>query len=176
MAKYGTAHGEAVDFGAGKSPISILLADLGYVTSVVDSDQLESEFANEWEWVDYGKWGVKTHRAGMEERIFPEASLSVAVSVSAIEHMRAEMRRQAITEIARALKPQGLAVLTVDVIPNSDNLWNLVVDEIEPIDDHGTIHSFVAELEDAGLRLMRRTACPLTAGDSLVEGFVLIKP
>jgi SAM-dependent methyltransferase len=175
IAKHGTGYGEAVDFGAGKSPIPILLADLGYATSVVDSDQLDNEYANEWQWVDYGKWGIKTHKAGMEDRIFDEAALSVAVSVSAIEHMAAETRRKAIEEITRAIKPQGLAVLTIDVMPDGIHLWNLVVDEIEPLGDHGTIDSFVSELEVGGLRLLRRASCPLKGGQSLVEAFVLFK-
>src|SRR5665213_1462893 len=110
VAKHGAGSGAAVDFGAGKSPTPILLARLGYKTSVVDSDQLDSEYSNEWQWVDYGQWGINTHKAGMEDRLFDEGSLSVAVSVSAIEHMPAKTRRHAIDEISRAVRVGGLVV------------------------------------------------------------------
>jgi hypothetical protein len=40
----------------------------------------------------------------MEDRLFDEGSLSVAVSVSAIEHMPAKTRRHAIDEISRPVR------------------------------------------------------------------------
>jgi SAM-dependent methyltransferase len=175
VAKHGSGSGTAVDFGAGKSPIPILLSRLGYTTSVVDSDQLEGEYANEWEWIDYGKWDVRTHRAGMQDRLFEEGSLSVAVSVSAIEHMPAVDRRKAITEIVRATRRGGVVVVTIDVLPDGKHLWNLAVDELEPIEVHGTVDTFVAELLGAGLQMVTRKACPLKSGDQLVEAFVLSK-
>lgn len=176
VAQHGSGSGEAVDFGAGKSPTPILLARLGYKTSVVDSDQLDSEYSNEWQWFDYGRWGVKTYRAGMEDRLFDEGSLSVAVSVSAIEHMAADTRRQSIIEISRAVAIGGLVVLTIDVLKDGRHLWNFAVDEIESPEVHGTIDNFVDELEKSGLRLKLREACPMK-GDSeqLVEAFVLTK-
>ena len=136
VAQHGSGSGEAVDFGAGKSPTPILLARLGYKTSVVDSDQLDSEYSNEWQWFDYGRWGVKTYRAGMEDRLFDEGSLSVAVSVSAIEHMAADTRRQSIIEISRAVAIGGLVVLTIDVLKDGRHLWNFAVDEIESPEVH----------------------------------------
>ena len=176
VAKHGVGSGAAVDFGAGKSPTPILLARLGYTTAVVDSDQLDNEYSNEWQWVDYGQWGIKTHRAGMEDRLFDEGSLSVAVSVSAIEHMPAETRRQSIGEISRAVHVGGLVVLTIDVLPDGKHLWNFAVDEIEPEEVHGTIDAFVDELQKSGLRLISREACPMKGdSDQLVEAFVLTK-
>ena len=177
VAKHGAGSGLAVDFGAGKSPTPILLARLGYTTAVVDSDQLENQYSNEWQWVDYAKWGIKTFKAGMEDRLFDEGSLSVAISVSAIEHMPAEIRRQSILEISRAVRKGGLVVLTIDVLPDGKHLWNFAVDEIEPEEVHGTVDAFVEELKGSGLVLISREACPMK-GDSeqLVEAFVLSKP
>lgn len=175
VADHGSGSGKAVDFGAGKSPIPILLAERGYSTFVVDSDQLEGEYANEWQWIDYGRWGVKTHKAGMEDRIFDEGSLSAAVSVSAIEHMPAADRRKAIGEITRAVRPGGVVVLTIDVLPDGEHLWNFAVDAIEPPEIHGTIDGFLDELTTSGLKLQRRDSCPIRGTEQLVEAFVLFK-
>jgi SAM-dependent methyltransferase len=176
VSKHGVGSGSAVDFGAGKSPTPILLARLGYTTAVVDSDQLDSEYSNEWQWIDYGQWGIKTFKAGMEDRIFDEGSLSVAISVSAIEHMAAETRRQSIREISRAVRSGGLVVLTIDVLPDAKHLWNFAVDEIESQEVHGTIDAFVDELQSSGLVLISREACPMKGdSDQLVEAFVLSK-
>jgi hypothetical protein len=143
---------------------------------VVDSDQLDNEYSNEWQWVDYGQWGINTHKAGMEDRLFDEGSLSVVVLVSAIEHMPAKTRRHTIGEISRAVRVGGLVVLTIDMLPDGKHLWNFAVDEIEPEEVHGTIDAFVDQLQKSGLRLISRTACPMNGdSDQLVEAFVLTR-
>lgn len=74
---------------------------------MVDSEQLDNEYSNEWQWVDYGQWGIDTHKAGIEDRLFDEGSLSVAVSASAIKHMPAKTQRHAIGEISRTVRVGG---------------------------------------------------------------------
>lgn len=167
--------GRAADFGAGKSPVPLALADLGYVTFVVDPDTLGGKYGNEWDFVDYGRWGIDTIRAGMEDRVFDPDSLDVAVSVSVIEHLPADARRRGLAEIYRALRPGGLAVFSVDVLPDGINLWNRVEDEVEPIDVHGTVDDFVAECAAAGFQLETRVNCPVTVPHLQVQAMVLRK-
>ena len=169
----------AVDFGAGKSPVPIGLVRLGYDTDVVDPDSepvLGRRYGNEWDFVDYAPWGITTHRAGMEEQLFDADELGVAVSVSVIEHLPAELRRLAIREVARVVEPDGLIILTVDVQPGgSQQLWNRVVDEIEPLGVHGTVDDVVDEAAACGLSLRLIERCPIPESESAVVGMILRK-
>lgn len=172
--RYGSG-GAAADFGAGRSPVPLALADLGYRTSVVDPDTLEGEYDNEWHFTDYTRWGIETIKAGMEDPVFEPGSLDIAVSVSVIEHIPAEQRRRGLHQIAAALKPDGVAVLSLDLMPDGKHLWNRVVDEVEPLDIHGTVEDFIGECAAAGLRVIERRTCPIRLPHLVVEAFVLTK-
>jgi SAM-dependent methyltransferase len=169
----------AVDFGAGKSPIPIGLVRLGFETDVVDPDSLPvlgRRYGNEWDFIDYARWGIKTHKAGMEEQVFEAGELGVAVSVSVIEHLPAALRRHAICEVARVVEPNGLAVITVDLLPGESRyLWNRVVDEIEPVNVHGTVDDLIAEAKACGLSLCLSERCPVPEAETSVIGMVLRK-
>lgn len=169
----------AADLGAGKSPIPLVLTKAGFQCTVVDRAQLEelegSSRGNEWDFVDYTQWGIRTIRAGMEEPLFPAESLGLIVSVSVVEHLKAETRRLALQRIAAALEPGGYAILTVDLLPGSRNLWNRVVDEIEPVEAHGTLDEFLAEAAAAGLWLERLEYCPVRIPTLDAVGLVLKK-
>ena len=169
----------AVDFGAGRSPVPIGLSRLGFVTTVVDPDSeavLGRRHGNEWDFIDYTTWGIETHKASMEEPIFDEDSLGVAASVSVIEHLTAEVRRNAIRELARVVEPGGLVVLTVDVLPGgSRHLWNRVVDQIESLEVHGTADDVIQEAAACGLSLIRSERCPIADAETSVVGLILTK-
>lgn len=153
--------GRAVDFGAGKSPMPIALAQSGFEVDVVDPDTLQGEYENEWEWLDYGRWCITTHRAGMENSLYGDGELDLAVSVSVIEHLPAETRRQSLGELGRQVKSGGRVVITVDVLPGTEQLWNRVVDEVEPLDEHGTVTDMLDEARRAGLHLVHIERCPI---------------
>jgi SAM-dependent methyltransferase len=167
----------AVDFGAGKSPIPIGLQTLGFATTVVDPDSepmLGRRAGNEWDFIDYGGWGIATIKAGMEERLFEPASVGLAVSVSVIEHMPAEIRRAAIAEVARVVAPGGLVIFTLDVLPGgSRQLWNRIVHEIEPFSVHGTADDVIEECAANGLELVFSERCPINESETSVVGLVL---
>ncbi|MDT4936922.1 MAG: hypothetical protein QOG80_593 [Pseudonocardiales bacterium] len=168
--------GKAADFGAGQSPVPLALAELGYETFVVDPDTLEGKYDNEWNFVDYGRWGITTIRAGMEDAVFEPGTLDVAVSVSVIEHLPADARRRGLQQIYTALKPGGLAVLSVDVLPDGIHLWNRVEDEIESLDVHGTVDDFMNECEAVGFSILQRSACPITVPHLRVQAAALVRP
>ena len=167
--------GVAADFGAGKSPVPLGLARLGYRTVVVDPDTLQGRYGNEWEYIDYNRWGIETIKAGMEDRVFEPGSLDVAVSVSVIEHLPAEARRRGLRQIHESLKPGGLAVFSLDLLADGVHLWNRVVEEIEPTTEHGTMPEFLDECRAAGFRLVVRERCPIRLPDLRVEAVVLLK-
>ncbi len=133
----------------------------------------------EWEWTDYGRWGIETVRAGIEDAVVPPGTLGFAVSVSVIEHLPADVRRTGLRQLATALEPDGVAVLTVDLVGNSGSLsrWCLG-QEVEAAARHGTIDDLIREAAEVGLALDVRTQCPLTTkriGGSGADGVISVE-
>ena len=153
----------AADLGAGTSPVPIALTRLGLSTTVVDPDAISllgRRYNNEWDFADYEAWGVRTIKAGMEEAVLEPASLGFCLSISVIEHLPAETRRQGIAQISRSLEPEGFAIVTIDLLPGTRLLWNRVVDEIESPSVHGTEDDLVVEFAEQDLRLVERSNAP----------------
>jgi hypothetical protein len=169
----------ALDAGAGKSPMPIALAGLGLKTTVADPNSQEKTGKNsggEWDWTDYSPWGVETRCAGMEEKIFKKGSLGVAVSVSVIEHIPAEVRRAGLKALSTALEPGGLMVFTVDLVKGSRQLWNRVLDiEVEPLAVHGSVEDMIAEADAFGMRLVHQELCPVSTDHHDILGLVFEK-
>lgn len=170
----------AVDFGAGRSPIPIAVSRLGLATSVVDPDsvtQMNKTTGAEWKWTDYGRWGVRTIRAGVEDpTLFQPDSLGFALCVSVIEHLPAEVRRAGIKNMATFLEPGGVAVFTVDLVRGSSQLWNRVLgEEVEPLEQHGDLNTLIDEARETGLRLEESARCPMHDRRVDVHGLVFRK-
>jgi len=153
----------AADFGAGKSPLPVALQGFGLRTAVVDPDsqaQTGRRMGGEWDWIDYRRWGIATYRAGIEDAVFDAGSLGVAVSVSVIEHLPAASRRRGLGQVADALEPGGVLVLTVDLVRGTPRLWNrILAAEVEPPARHGTIDDLIGEAEAVALHLDKRERC-----------------
>lgn len=167
----------AADFGAGRSPIPIALAQLGLETTVVDPDsqkQMNKRVGGEWTWTNYKRWGVKSVATGVEDaEVFPPSSLGVAVSVSVIEHLPGDVRRAGLRNIANFLEPGGIAVFTVDLVPGTSRLWNRILGhEVESLDTHGDLDALVDECREVGLQLVESTRAPLSDGRVDVHGLV----
>lgn len=167
----------AADFGAGQSPMPIALAKLGLATTVVDPDsqkQMNKRVGGEWNRTNYRRWGVSSLPTGVEDaNAFAPASLGVAVSVSVIEHLPAEVRRQGLRNIADFLEPGGIAVFTVDLVSGTKQLWNrLLGTEVEPLDQHGDLDTLVEECGQVGLELEDSTPSPLSDERVDVHGLV----
>jgi hypothetical protein len=80
-----------------------------------------------------------------------------AYSVSVIEHIPSDARRALLGELADRVRPGGLVVLTIDLVRDTDDLWNrnLGVAVEDPL-IHGNFDGIVTECEGAGLELLRR--------------------
>ena len=166
----------ALDAGAGKSPMPIALAQLGLKTLVADPDSQQQTGKNsggEWDWTDYSRWGVETRCAGMQEKLFEDGELGVAVSVSVIEHIPATVRREGLKAMATALEQGGLMVLTVDLVKGSRQLWNRVLDiEVEPLEIHGSAEDLIAEAAEVNLKLLHQELCPVSTEHHDILGLV----
>jgi hypothetical protein len=166
----------ALDVGAGMSPIPLALSELGLSTIAADPDsqkQTGRYVGGEWSWTDYGAWGVRSVRAGIEDAVYKPGTLGIAVSVSVVEHVPARVRRHGLKQLAVELERGGLLVLTVDLVPGGRQLWNRVLGvEVEPLSTHGTVTDLIAEADSVGLRLDCQEACPIHGHETDVLGLV----
>lgn len=80
------------------------------------------------------KTGLQVVQSGMEELPFPSATFDRVFCLSVIEHLPADVVRRGVQEIARILKPEGRAILTVDV-----NLLSEISRPLELIWDSGLL-------------------------------------
>jgi ubiquinone/menaquinone biosynthesis C-methylase UbiE len=112
-------HGPAVDAsqrvldaGGTSSLFSSYLASLGPEVHAVDLNEtlLEagSTIAREM------GWNLHSHCMNMADLSFEDACFDHAYSICVFEHLHADLRRQALGEIARVLKPGGTLSITFD--------------------------------------------------------------
>jgi SAM-dependent methyltransferase len=151
-----------VDIGAGVTPMVPFLGRLGYVLDTVDPSTSRRTWPpepdwNEWDFLDYGAVGL-AHRSWncTLDQLPRGLEFDAAYSVSVIEHLKADERRALLGEIATRVRSGGLVVLTIDLVRDSDDLWNRNRGiEVEEPSRHGTIADVVAEAGARGLELLR---------------------
>jgi SAM-dependent methyltransferase len=159
----------AVDVGAGRSPMPFVLSGLGLSTLAADP-ALASSDSGAWGMPDYDKFGIDILEAGMSDLRQPPQSCGVVICVSVIEHVPAVERRAGLAEMARVLAPGGICVLTVDVVPGTDDLWNRSMGSAVEADDlHGTVPDLIGEAGDHGLRLESLHPCPISGARPHVD-------
>ena len=152
-----------IDVGAGVTPLAPFLASDGYVLETVDPSPVVRRWPpqpdwNEWDFVDYGAVGL-AHRSWncALEKVPRKPLFDGAYSVSVIEHVPAAVRRRLLADIATRIRPGGLVVLTIDLVRDTDDLWNLNLGVVvEELSDHGTLDDVVAECALVGLELFRK--------------------
>lgn len=166
----------ALESGAGRSPVAVALQRAGLAVTVADPDSQAATgrtSGGEWDWTDYGRWGIPSVRAGMEDAVVPAGSLGFVLSVSVIEHVPSAVRRAGLARFAEALAPGGCFVTTVDLFRGTEDLWNRLLDaEVEPREVHGTVDTLVAEAAAEGLQLDSREACPVSTDQHDILGLV----
>ena len=68
--------------------------------------------------------------------------------------MPAEIRRNIFKIMADTLKNGGGIYLTIDLVKDSEALWNMAEGkEVEDAKKHGTLDSFIVELEQLGFNI-----------------------
>jgi SAM-dependent methyltransferase len=146
-----------LDMGAGVAALPLWLAQQGAAVTTVDGHGLQRQLPvrpdwNEWGFLDYGSIDsrIRSHNCLMQDLENP-GPFDLVYSVSVIEHIPAEARRAVLAAMKACLVPGGRLLLTLDLIPGTDMLWDLSegvrVDEGQ---DHGSIDDFMAELSALG--------------------------
>ncbi|OHB76133.1 MAG: hypothetical protein A2Z34_07680 [Planctomycetes bacterium RBG_16_59_8] len=118
------------DIGCGRTPFMFLLADLACAVTAVDpqigTTPDGGNFGIPSEWVKRFPQ-ISFVRGTLEETTLPDDAFDRVYCISVIEHLNVEEdRRRGMREIARILKPGGLAVLTVDCIPADGRFTNFL--------------------------------------------------
>jgi len=167
MEALGGVRGKKIlDIGAGVSPIPLALADAGALVTTVDYsptslasiDQIRR--GNEWGFLDYALLDrrVTSFNQDVVSMDLGNAQFDAVYSVSVIEHMPAEVRRKMFELIAGYSSPLADVVLTVDLVPGSNVLWNRASGKIvETTEQHGTLESLKEELSRFQFALERET-------------------
>jgi SAM-dependent methyltransferase len=168
-----------LDVGAGVNPLPFVLADRGAMVTTVDSHPLTRTIAdrgdwNEWGFLDYATIDarIRSLRSNYEDARFAE-QFDAIFSVSAIEHIPASNRRLWLDQFARQLRIGGVLLLTVDLVPNSEALWDRSEGKlVEATYVHGEFATMLEELDRAGFAI-DGTDIQRAIADSPVEvGFV----
>jgi SAM-dependent methyltransferase len=153
--------GSIVDVGAGTTPLAPFLTGLGYRVDTVDpSDELRgwppADDWNEWGYLDYAAVGLARHSWNLTLDGLPTLRpFDGLCSVSVIEHVPGDVRRDLLREFARRVRPGGIVVLTVDLVRGCDDLWNRNLGvEVEDPKAHGTLSDIVDEAAREGLELV----------------------
>lgn len=151
--------GNALDLGAGVSPVPLVLASRGWSVTTVDYSDMRRTLAeggklNEWGFLDYAEADrrIRSINQDFSRAELGPASCDVLYSVSVIEHMPASVRRAVFDAIGRCLKSGGRLILTLDLVPGTLRLWNR--DRGKAVEDpkaHGTLDDALAELRESGI-------------------------
>lgn len=150
-----------LDIGAGVCPLPLCLTEMGLNVTTIDShpnirkiDKLENW--NEWGFLNYKIFNKKIKSYNMDFIKFRSfKKFDFIYSISVIEHIPKKNRLKLLKRAAKLLKKNGELLFTIDLIPNTNKLWNLSEDkEVDIIEEHGTIESFKKELNKNGFKII----------------------
>ncbi len=149
-----------VDVGAGVSPLAPFLSSRGYLVETVDPSPIQRDWSdhqewNEWHFLDYAAAGLASRSWNCAlDRVPSRPFFDGAYSVSVIEHVPAEQRRALLADMSARTRTGGLVVLTIDLQPGTDDLWNYNLGvQVDDPSEHGTLQSVVEECSAVGLEL-----------------------
>ncbi|MEM1071120.1 MAG: class I SAM-dependent methyltransferase [Planctomycetota bacterium] len=158
---YDLADKKIGEFGTGVSPIPLALAHRGATVFTVDNSERRLSLEqlpekNEWGFIDYSAFtdSIVSYNLGIDSTPIEDESLDAWVSVSVIEHIPTRLRRRIFKTIAKKTKIGGRILITLDLVKGSDDLWNMSDGKVvEDRTKHGTLQTFIQELEAAGFKM-----------------------
>ncbi len=152
------AGSQLLDIGAGVSPLAPFLTSRGYEVDTLDPSSVHRDWSdhkewNEWHYLDYGSAGLARRSWNCTLDELPETlSYDGVYSISVIEHVAATDRRMLLNDISLRTRPGGLVILTIDLVPGTDDLWNMNLGvEVDDPAVHGTLPEVIGECARVGL-------------------------
>jgi len=149
-----------LDVGAGLNPIPLWLAQRGMMVESVDSHPIVRLLPptgdwNEWGFFDYRQLDpkVKSHHCTIIE-FTPADHFDAIYAVCVLAHMPRATWKETLRRCREWLRPGGKLVLTIDLIPASDFVWNFSEGvEVEPLLVHGTVREVLHHLASSGFQV-----------------------
>jgi flagellar assembly factor FliW/2-polyprenyl-3-methyl-5-hydroxy-6-metoxy-1,4-benzoquinol methylase len=149
-----------LDLGAGLNPLPLFLARRGIRVDTLDSHPVKrvppaDSTWNEWGFYDYAQVHSNLRSHQLDAAAFePDSPLDVVYSVSVIEHMPRATWEAVLGRCRSWLAGNGRLLLTIDLIPGTDSLWNYSEGQVvEPVEVHGNVTDFVNCLRSLGFRV-----------------------
>ncbi|MFD2672020.1 hypothetical protein [Marinicrinis sediminis] len=174
---------KVADFGAGLSPLPVLLAEQEATVTTIDNHTLlrsvnELFDTNEWGYFDYSQLNpnITSLNVTMNEKTFPDHCMDVWYSISVIEHMPSSIRREILLYMRKSLKKNGRLLLTIDLEKNSNRLWNYSEGKmVEDAHLHGTMPDIENELRKLGFSIMESRCIRLPNSERVDLGLIEAK-
>jgi SAM-dependent methyltransferase len=154
-----------LDIGAGISPLPLFLCRRGVKVVTIDNSPAVRRIGegqhewNGWGFLDYSTLhpDLRSIHGDALETDFSDGEFSAVYSVSVLEHLPSHERRKLWDRIRRWLEPGARLLVSVDLVPGTDQLWNRNLgQEVERPEDHGDLAAMVGELEGTGFQATDR--------------------
>jgi len=149
-----------LDIGAGVTPLPILLAEKGFNVQTVDPNPIirtteATADWNEWGFFDYSQLHANLKSAHCTIADFATDNLFDAIySVSVLAHMSRAVREDTLRKCHDLLHPGGLLLLAIDIIPETNFIWNYSSGHlVEAPERHGTIYDVLEQLSSLGFEI-----------------------
>lgn len=149
-----------LDIGAGVSPVPIVLADRGMFVDCVDNNANVRTLPSNVHWNEWGFFDYATVHRNLSAyncdaaKFEPKTQYEAIYSVSSLVHMPRPVREQTLERCWTWLKPNGLLLLAIDMMPCTDFLWNRSDGlEVEPPVQHGTADDVLSQLGRLGFQI-----------------------
>lgn len=153
-----------LDIGAGITPLPIYLAENGAKIITVDNHKLirklneDRSSWNEWGFLDYStiNENIKSTNTEIQKTIFSNNYFDYIYSISVIEHIKANIRKEIWKNVSKWIKKNGMLLLTVDLVKGTEKLWNFSEDKIvDDQDEHGNLKDLEIEICENGFELSK---------------------
>ena len=110
---------------------------------------------NGWGFIDYGEIcnNITSFNSDICQIELNSATFDCVYSVSVIEHMHSHQRKILWNRIGQWVKDSGILLLTLDLIPNTNLLWNYCEGNLVDSSEHGDIDMIHKEVKNDGFVL-----------------------
>jgi SAM-dependent methyltransferase len=149
-----------LDVSAALNPLPIFFAERGATVECLDPHPLvrappPASDWSEWGFFDYGRVhsNLTAHNCTIANYT-PIGDFDAIYSAAGIAHMPCEVRKNALRQCVELLLPEGRLLLTADLIPATEFLWNFSKGRmVEPPEQHGTIADVLQQISGLGVQI-----------------------
>jgi SAM-dependent methyltransferase len=150
-----------LDVGSGVTPMPLFLADRGMTVDCIDNSPIirtlpAGEDWDPWGFFDYRqlRTNLVSHHCDLADFV-PPAPYDAIYASGVVAAMTSETRRETIRLCARWLRPSGIFLVSIGLVPGTERLWNLARGTVvEPPQEHGTVADMMREVVASGFDIV----------------------